>query len=276
MTMLARSRRSLAVASVAALPALFALGCGGDDDNGVVPPPTTTTVTSVTVTPTSVVGGTAVQGTVTVNPAPSSAVTVALSSNNAAATVPASATVNAGATSGTFTITTAAVAAATAVSITATLNATSQSTTLTVTPQGLTASFTVSALSDVKRKLNTDPAPVTILPAGTLDACPLVNANFDCVFNGSGSVPAASVQQYIWTYFVGARTRVETSNTPVYKPSESSCNFFGGIAPSSSGGVQFIGMRVDLQVRDTSGALSAVASSQNIRIFPAGQCGYGF
>ena len=125
----------------------------------------------------------------------------------------------------------------------------------------------------MQRKLASDPVPVTIFPAGTLDACPLVDAKFDCVFDGSASTSPTPIQQYVWTYFVGSRTRTETSTTPVYTPRESSCNFFGNI---QTGGLQFIGMRVDLQLRDSSGSLSAVVSSQNIRIFPAGQCGYGF
>jgi hypothetical protein len=275
----------MSLASAALLPTLFAFGCGGDDDSGVTP--ATTSITSVSVNPTSVVGGNASQGSVTVSPTPSSAVNVGLSSSNAAATVPGSVTVNGGATTGSFTVNTTAVAAQTAVTITASLNGT-QTTTLTVTPPNVpTARFVVRSLSDAKRKLNTDPAPVTILPAGTLDACPLVpnpqgNASFDCVFDGGTSTAPTPIQQYIWAYFVGPRQRGPdpndphtTSTTPVLKPDESSCNFFGGLQGTSAGGLQFISMRVDLQVRDATG-LSTVVSSQNIRIFPAGQCGYGF
>jgi hypothetical protein len=285
MTIHSRSTRCLATAAVATLPALFAFGCGGDDDT-VTPPPATTSVTSVSVNPTSVVGGTASQGSVNVSPTSSSAVNVALSSSNAAATVPGSVTVNGGASNASFTVNTTAVAASTAVTITATLNGT-QTTTLTVTPPNVpTARFVVRSLSDSKRKLNTDPAPVTILPAGTLDACPLVtnaqgNASFDCVFDGGTSTPT-TIQKYIWAYFVGPRQRGPdpndprtTSTLPTLKPDESSCNFFGGLQSTSSGALQFISMRVDLQVQDATG-LSAVVSSQNIRIFPAGQCGYGF
>jgi len=275
MSIHARSARRLTVGAAVMALALVVAACDGDDPI-VTPTPTPTitpTLTSIVVNPTSVVSGTAVQGTVTLSAAPSSAATVALSSNNAAATVPSSVTVSAGATTGAFTINTTAVAASTPISISATFGGVSQSVTLTVTPQALAANFTVRALSAVQRKLASDPAPVTIFPAGTLDACPLVNANFDCVFDGSGSTSPTPIQQYVWTYFVGARTRTEPSTTPVHKPSESGCNFFGGI---QTGGLQFIGMRVDLQVRDASGTLSAVVSSQNIRIFPAGQCGYGF
>jgi hypothetical protein len=121
-----------------------------------------------------------------------------------------------------------------------------------------------------------------VLPAGAADACPIVGNNraFDCMFDGSASTAAgAPIQQYIWTYFVGPRSREERSSTPQYKPTESGCTFFGdGIFPNAGppGGLQFIGMRVDLRVVDASGAVSAVVSNQNIRIFPNGACGYGF
>jgi hypothetical protein len=163
------------------------------------------------------------------------------------------------------------------VNITATFGGATMSALLTVTGPALAANFTVKALSPVQRKLSSDPAPVTILPAGSEDACPLVGAFFDCQFDGSASTAASGpIQQYIWTYFVGPRVRTEVSTSPIYKPSESSCNFFGGLQTSNSGGLQFVGMRVDLQVRDAAGTLSTVKTNQNIRIFPAGQCGYGF
>jgi len=211
--------------------------------------------------------------------APTSAANVTLTSNNAAATVPPTVTVNAGSTTGTFTVTTAAVASATSVSISASFSGASQAVALSVTPvppPALSANFTVRSLSPALRKLSSDQAPVTILPTGTEDACPLVNAFFDCVFDGSSSAPSASIREYRWTYFVGPRSRDENSSTPVHKPSESSCGFFGGLQTSSAGGLQFISMRVDLRVVDASGNVSAVKSSQNIRVFPAGQCNYGF
>jgi hypothetical protein len=283
MNILARSTHALAAGAAAAVPALFAFGCGGDDGgNGGNGPNLSPTVTSVSVNPTSVVGGSASQGSVSVNPAPGSAVNVNLSSSNAAATVPASVTVNGGATTGAFTVNTTPVAASTPITISATLNGT-VTTILTVTPPTVpTASFVVRSLSPAIRDNPDDNVPpVEILPTGTLDACPLasrpgISVGFDCVFDGSASTAPAAIQEYIWTYFVGPRQREERSPTPVYRPSESSCNFFGGLQSASSGGLQFIGMRVDLQVRDATGAVSSVVSSQNIRVFPAGQCGYGF
>ena len=69
-------------------------------------------------------------------PAGGSAVSLT-SSNPAALALPASATVAAGATSGSFAYTTGAVNAATPVTVTAVLGASSVSTTLTVTPLAL-------------------------------------------------------------------------------------------------------------------------------------------
>src|SRR5712692_1623953 len=91
-------------------------------------------VSSVVLNPTTVIGGSTSQGTVTLNAAaPSGGAVVTLtSSNTAAATVPASITIAAGSTSGTFTATTAGVSAATNVTITASYAGTTQTATLTV------------------------------------------------------------------------------------------------------------------------------------------------
>jgi hypothetical protein len=62
------------------------------------------------------------------------ATTVALTSNNAAATVPTSVTVPAGSNSRTFSVTTTQVQATTSAVITASLNGTSRSATLTINP----------------------------------------------------------------------------------------------------------------------------------------------
>src|SRR5208283_2438223 len=78
-------------------------------------------VGSLTLNPTSVIGGNASQGTVTLSAvAPPSGAVVTLSSNNtAAASVPASVSIAAGASSATFTVTTSSVAATTSVTISA-------------------------------------------------------------------------------------------------------------------------------------------------------------
>jgi hypothetical protein len=100
-------------------------------------PPPAPTLSSLTVNPTSVVGGTqSSTGTVTMSgAAPSGGAAVALSSSNtAAARVPSSVTVAAGATSATFTVSTSAVLASTTVSISGTYGGVTRSASLTVTP----------------------------------------------------------------------------------------------------------------------------------------------
>ena len=101
-------------------------------------------ISSVTVSPASVVGSQTATGTVTLNGlAVSGGTSVALVSNTPNATVPASITVAEGSKTATFSIGTLAVGAASAATITASLAGFSQTTTLTVTPAKLT-NFTLS------------------------------------------------------------------------------------------------------------------------------------
>jgi hypothetical protein len=100
------------------------------------PPPGPVTLSSLTLTPTSVTGGASSQGRVTLSgAAPSGGAQVTLSSGNtAAATVPASVTVAAGATSATFTVTSRSVTASTSATINASYGGVTRTATLTVTP----------------------------------------------------------------------------------------------------------------------------------------------
>jgi hypothetical protein len=98
--------------------------------------PASVALSSLSLNPTSVRGGSPSTGTVTLSgPAPAGGAQVALSSSDtAAASVPSSVNVAAGATSGTFTVSTSAVAASTTVNITATYSGSTRSASLTVTP----------------------------------------------------------------------------------------------------------------------------------------------
>jgi hypothetical protein len=99
-----------------------------------VPPSPLPTLSSLTLNPTSVIGGAQSTGTVTLSgPAPAGGAQVALASNNGAASVPSSVTVPAGATSATFTVGTSIVVASTSVTISASYNGTTQTATLSVT-----------------------------------------------------------------------------------------------------------------------------------------------
>lgn len=90
--------------------------------SGAVVPPTAPTLSALTLNPASVSGGSASIGTVTLSGPTQTSTAVQLSSSNAAATVPPSVTVAAGATTGNFTINTAQVTSTTSATITATLN----------------------------------------------------------------------------------------------------------------------------------------------------------
>ena len=109
---------------------------------------TTPSLSAVSVSPTSVVGGTTAQGTITLTGiAPSGGAVVTLSSaNTSIVSVPASVTVTAGASSATFGVNTAVVAANTGVTITATYGGVSRTTTLTVTPASTTNSLPAPSL----------------------------------------------------------------------------------------------------------------------------------
>lgn len=101
---------------------------------GSVPPPPLD-IASIAVSPTSLVGGNAVQGTVTLTgAAPSGGTVVNLASTSTVATTPASVTVRAGATSASFTIPTTAVTAETYANISGNVSTGWLTTTLAVTP----------------------------------------------------------------------------------------------------------------------------------------------
>jgi LmbE family N-acetylglucosaminyl deacetylase/lysophospholipase L1-like esterase len=99
------------------------------------------TASALTVTPSSVVGGTSSQGTVMLNgAAPAGGAIVSLASSApSVATVPASVTVAAGAASATFLVTTSAVTASTGVTISASYGGATPTAPLTVTPASASA-----------------------------------------------------------------------------------------------------------------------------------------
>jgi hypothetical protein len=104
------------------------------------------TLSSLTLIPPSVVGGSPSQGTVTLtSAAPASGITVTLSSSNtAAATVPGSVTIASGATSATFTVTTSSVTTSTSSTISATYNGFTETAALTVATAAVVSSVTLN------------------------------------------------------------------------------------------------------------------------------------
>ena len=140
-----RANSMLAIAALAAT-IFTTVQCGGSSPSS---PTTTGAVATVSLNASSVSAGGTSQGTVTLaSAAPSGGSNVSLASSNAAvATVPASVTVAAGATSATFTVTAVAAGSAT---ITASLNGTSaQSPALTVTARLVVTAISLASTSIV-------------------------------------------------------------------------------------------------------------------------------
>lgn len=118
----------------------------------VTPAASGPTLTSISLSPTSITGGSSSTGTITLSaPAPSGDVTVSLSSSNSAvAAVPASVSVPAGATSASFTASSSSVTSSTAVTVSASYSGVTDTNVLTVTapPTGTPAgtyTLTISA-----------------------------------------------------------------------------------------------------------------------------------
>ncbi len=104
------------------------------DQSSVTPP--SVSLSSLTLNPTSVTGGNSSTGIVTLSgPAPSGGAQITLSSTNTiVASVPSSVTVAAGATSGSFTVSTTAVAASTTITISVSYGGATRSASLTLNP----------------------------------------------------------------------------------------------------------------------------------------------
>jgi len=125
--------------------------------------PVAAALSAVSANPTSVVGGTASQGTVTLTAAaPSGGFVVTLGDNSSAALTPASVTVAQGATSATFAIATTTVTASTPVTITATAGSVTRTAALTVTPAGQNTVLTVTATGRNGERVTSSPAGINV------------------------------------------------------------------------------------------------------------------
>ena len=156
--------------------------------------PPTPTLSSLTLNPTSVVGGTQSSiGTVTLSgAAPSGGAVVTLSSSNTtAARTPSSVTIAAGATSATFTVSTSAVATSTTVGISGAYSGVTRSASLTVTPAPPQAptlsSLTLNPTSVFGGQSSTGTVTLTG-PAPAGGAQVFLSSN-----NGAASVPSSVI-----------------------------------------------------------------------------------
>jgi hypothetical protein len=123
----------------------------------VLPPPAGPSLSSLTLNPASVAGGSSSQGTVTISAASSSPTTVSLASSSApSVTVPPSVTIPAGATSASFTVNTTSVSSSASTTITASLNGLSRSAVLTITPAADTVAIQRAEYESSKRSLRVE------------------------------------------------------------------------------------------------------------------------
>ena len=132
-------------------------------------PPPPAALSALSVSPTTVVGGTSAQGTLALTgAAPVGGFPVTLSSSSpATASVPGSVSVAQGATSASFTVTTSAVTASRPVTITASAGGTTRTATLTVTPPGENATLTVTATGRGGERVTSSPAGINVAVGST-------------------------------------------------------------------------------------------------------------
>jgi hypothetical protein len=123
----------------------------------VMPPPAGPVLSSLTLNPSSVAGGSASQGTVTISAAVSSPTTVSLaSSSSPSVIVPPSVTIPAGATGASFTVNTTSVSSSASTTITASLNGQSRSAVLSITPAADTVAIQRAEYESQKRELRVE------------------------------------------------------------------------------------------------------------------------
>jgi hypothetical protein len=209
----------------------------------------------------TVVGGTSVEATATLTlPAAAGGAVVMLSSNRSQATVPASVTIAAGATSANFIVTTTAVTTGTTATIAGTYAGGTQSASLSLTPATLAAAFTVRSNA---------PSPVT-------NSCPLAvpGTALTCTFDGSAST-GLSIASYEWSYVMPSSTSPttlhQTTSVPTLSNPPVTCAFFAGATPTAGS----VSMTVTLVVVDSSGTSSTATQNIGVSVpVPSGTCGF--
>ena len=173
------------------------------------PPPAVAALQSVTLAPAAVAGGASSQGTLLLtSAAPAGGAVVTLTSSDAAtASVPASVTIAAGATSATFTVTTVPVAANASVVVTATYNALARTATLTVNaPAVVSATLASVALAPASVTAGSPSQGTVTLSAAAPAGGALIAL--------SSSLPAAAALPASVTIAAGATSATFAISTP--------------------------------------------------------------
>src|SRR6267154_2447259 len=182
----------------------------------VLPAQASPTLSSVTLNPATVTGGAqSSTGTATLSgPAPTGGAQVMLSSDNAAASVAASATVAAGANGANFTVSTSAVSASTPVTITASYGGVTKTASLTVVPAQTAPTLSSLTLHPTSVTGGAQSSMGTVTLSGpALTGGAQVQLSSD---NGAASVPASmTVAAGASSANFTVSTSAVTSSTPV-------------------------------------------------------------
>ena len=193
--------------------------------------------------------------------APTSGVTVALTSSNPdAARVPASVTVAAGATSASFTATAATVTASSVTTITASYSGVTRAVSLTVLPPGLAAIYSVTS------------------PQKGSDACVLgpETDETDCVLDARAST--GFIDRWIWRYWTAEGSAIghNTAEAQSKPRIDNRCTFFQNARGGDDAqGNRYIQMTVELVVQDRLGVRSNPVQ-RAIRLYPNRLCGFSY
>jgi hypothetical protein len=210
---------------------------------------------SITVNPSTAVGGSNVTATVTLNgPAPNGGAAVTLSSDGIAI-VPALVTVISGDSSVNFMVLTQVVSAPTTATIHASYGGASATATIALTrPVVATANFGVTGRQ-------------------VTETCAVINGGtaLDCTFDASSSTAPGNITAYDWTWAVGGTPKVQTTSGPVLSGPSFNC---GMLPPPPLPATGALTMTVTLKIHDDAGNVSDVATNNGVRLLPQGSCGY--
>ena len=187
---------------------------------------------------------------------------VALESGNRdVARVPASVTVAAGSTTGTFTVDTSTVTVTTNVTLQATYAGVTKTTNLAVTTPTPRAVFTVTS------------------PSRGANACQLTEdaglVEFDCTLDGTASEGALT--RWSWEIATSSNRLTENRADGVLIPDiPNGCGFFSDASSSTDiNGNRFIDLTIRLQVTDRQGRNSDV-TPKSVKLYPDHKCGKDF
>jgi len=210
---------------------------------------------SMTVSPSSVVGGSNATATVTLTgSAPTGGAMVTLSSDGTAV-VPATVTVTAGSTNASFTVLTQVVSGPTTATIRASYGGANAMATIALTRATVaTADFGITGQQ-------------------VTETCAVINNGtaLDCTFNGSTSNAPGNIIAYDWTWGVTGTPRAQTTSAPVFAHPSFSCTM---LPPPPIPATGSLTMTVTLKIHDDAGNVSAVTTNSGVRLLPQGSCGY--